>query len=329
MKRAYITHITKEYLGIGMNWVKSIREFSDLPLLVFYVGKSPLETNPFSEFKDVEIRFIEMDTDKLASDHDFVGGETGGNFYVNRQSTKTYHVLCAKTIAMEMSLEEGWEEVCYLDSDCIGTPILDELFEWCNRIDDYPICTEGIHQYMILVEAGGFQRGNPFLNSWPEPDHKLCLEWPLMNFLEMSEWSRGNYRTTNLILLNQRCLEFIKTWRELCFLLPKLVDVKKYAPFHEETIYNVLSWKKTNVGFPLCYINLAEGLETVRHFYSDEAKPGDFTFDETGQNTDKNFFRIPESKRLIKVLHGEKRESEVNLILDHIKKLQATGYFNG
>jgi hypothetical protein len=127
--------------------------------------------------------------------------------------------------------------------------------------------------------------------------------------------------------MNQECLPFIKTWKELCFLLPKLVDTRYYAPYHEETVYNVLSWKKENKGLPLCYINLGEGLETVQHFYSDSAKEGDFRWSDT--DTSQNFYRIPDSKKLVKVLHGEKRESEVNLILDHIKTLQSTGYFNG
>jgi hypothetical protein len=139
-----------------------------------------------------------------------------------------------------------------------------------------------------------------------------------MSFLEVGENERGSYRTTGIMLMNQKCLPFIKIWRELCFILPKLVNIKKYATYHEETIYNVLSWKKTNQGFPLCYINLGEGFETVKHFYSDEST------EDLSSNVDisQNFYKIPDNKRDIKVLHGEKRTSEVNLILDYLLKLK-------
>jgi hypothetical protein len=169
---------------------------------------------------------------------------------------------------------------------------------------------------MIWIE-NGIQLGNPFAGgSWPVADNKLCLEWPLMSFLEVNEHQRGVYRTTGIMLMNQKCLPFIKTWRELCFILPKLVNIRKYATYHEETIYNVLSWKKTNVGFPLCYINLGEGIETVKHFYSDDAEEGKLRWD--NNDNSQNFYRIPDNKRDTKVLHGEKRTSEVNLILDYL-----------
>ena len=55
---------------------------------------------------------------------------------------------------MQKALEEGWEEVCYLDSDCIATPIVDELFDWSTNITNYPLATEGIHQYVMFTENG-------------------------------------------------------------------------------------------------------------------------------------------------------------------------------
>ena len=242
-----------------------------------------------------------------------------GNFYVNRSSSRIFSILSSKTIAMEMALDEGWEEVCYLDSDCLATPLVDELFDWSNIITDYPIATEGIYEYMIWTERV-VQRGNPFEFSWPVPDNKLSLEWPLMNFLGMDENQRGTYRTTGIMLMNQKCLPFIKTWKELCQILSKLVDLKHYAAYHEETVYNVLSWKKTNEGFPLCYINLGEGLETVKHFYSVDAKEGTLRWSDEDSN--QNFYMIPEDKRNVKVLHGEKRVPEVDLILDYLKKIK-------
>lgn len=227
---------------------------------------------------------------------------------------------------MEMALEEGWDEVCYLDSDCLATPLVDELFNWMPIVTDYPIATQGIHDYMIWFEDG-IEYGNPYAGgSWPHADNKLSLEWPLMSFLEVGEHERGSYRTTGIMLMNQNCLPFIKTWRDLCFILPKLVNIRRYATYHEETVYNVLSWKKTNVGFPLCYINLGEGIETVKHFYSENAEEGYARWSE--EDLSQNFYKIPNNKRDTKVLHGEKRTSEVNLILDYLVELKNNKYFN-
>ena len=241
------------------------------------------------------------------------------NYYVDRLNPRIYNILCGKTIAMEMALEEGWEEICYLDSDCLATPLVDEIFEWSHLVKDYPLATQGIHQYMMIIE-GDKQIGNPFENTWPIPDHKMCLEWPLMSFLEIPENARGTYRTTNVMLANQKCKSFIKTWKDFCYLLPRIVDTNRYAPYHEETVYNVLSWRKTNEGLPLCYINLGEGVETVKHTYSDEGKEGTFRWSE--EDHSQRFYRIPEDKRNIKVLHGEKRTSEVDLILDYLKNMK-------
>jgi hypothetical protein len=324
MKRAYITHITRDYIEIALNLAKSLSLFSDIPLIVYCINLQDGDNNRLDGYKNVEIRNIDLKIpDPESNDYTLV---ESGNFYVNRSNIRIYHILCAKTIAMEMALKEGWNEICYLDSDCLATPLVDELFNYNSMIEDYPIATQGIHEYMMWNE-NGVESGNPFAGgSWPIADNKLCLEWPLMDFLEMCENQRGSYRTTNVLLMNQKCLEFIETWKELCFILPKLVNVRRYATYHEETIYNTLVWKKTNQGMPLSYINLGEGVETVKHFYSDDAIEGKLRWDEN--DVSKNFYKIPDNKRNSKVLHGEKRKSEINLILDYLLYLKNNKYFN-
>jgi hypothetical protein len=323
MKKTYITHVTRDYLEVALNLVKSVSLFSDLPIIVYFINLQEEDKQKFNEYKNVQLRNIDLDISEKTPD-DYITVDSG-NFYINRYSARIYNILCAKTIAMEMALEEGFDEVCYLDSDCLATPLVDELFNWMSNVTDYPIATQGIHEYMIWTD-NGVQSGNPFAGGSPYADNKLCLEWPLMSFLEVGENERGSYRTTGIMLMNQKCLPFIKIWRELCFILPKLVNIKKYATYHEETIYNVLSWKKTNQGFPLCYINLGEGFETVKHFYSDKSTEGQSI--SSNGDISQNFYKIPDNKRDIKVLHGEKRTSEVNLILDYLVELKNNNYFN-
>jgi hypothetical protein len=315
MKRTYITHATENYLDVVLNLAKSLSLFSEIPLIVYFIDSNKEVVEEKTKgFSNLSARYISLGLEKT-SEKDYIFSESG-NYYAERLNPKIYSILCGKTIAMEMALDEGWEEVCYLDSDCLATPLVDEIFQWSNSIEDYPLATQGIHEYMIIIKDGK-QLGNPFEFSWPAPDHKLCLEWPLMSFLELTPDRRGTYRTTNVMLANQNCKSFISTWKDLCYLLPRIVDTNRCAPYHEETVYNVLSWKKTNIGIPLCYINLGEGLETVKHFYSDEAKEGTLRWSETDYS--QNFYLIPDDKRNTKVLHGEKRTSEVELILEYLK----------
>ena len=320
MKKTYITHATENYLEVVLNLAKSLSLFSEIPLLVYFIDSNEDQIlDRIVEFPNLTPRFITLNLEKT-SENDFAFTE-GGNYYANRLNPRIYSILCAKTIAMEMALEEGWEQICYLDSDCLATPLVDEIFDWSSMIEDYPLATRGVHDYMIILDNGN-QVGNPFELTWPVPDHKLCLEWPLMSFLEVPEDKRGTYRTTNVMLANQRCKSFIKTWKDLCYLLPRIVNTDRYAPYHEETVYNVLSWKKNNQGLPLCYINLGEGLETVKHTYSDQAKAGEYGWSD--EDHSKRFYVIPDDKKNIKVLHGEKRTSEVNLILDFLNTLKTS-----
>jgi hypothetical protein len=226
---------------------------------------------------------------------------------------------------MKHALESGWDEVCYLDSDCIATPIVDELFEWTSNITNFPIATKGIHDFMIIFEDG-VHMGNPYEDCYPNIDYTKALEWPLMEFMGMSTDDRGTYRTTGIMLMNQNCLEFINVWWDLCKILPKITNIKKIAPFQEETVYNVLSWKWGDGGFPLCYVNLDNGLSTVKDFYTTERESNSLVnYDES--DFTKHFYKIPDDKIDVKVLHGEKTTSEMNKIVYFLKEINYNGYF--
>jgi len=168
--------------------------------------------------------------------------------------------------------------------------------------------------------------GNPFEGCYPEMDFTQTLEWPLMQFMGMFPSDRGVYRTTGIMLMNQDCLDFINIWWDLCKLLPNITNIKKIAPFQEETIYNVLYWKKGNSGFPLCYVNLDNGLETVKDFYTREID-GSYLINYDEGDFTKHFYKIPDDKRDVKVLHGEKTTSEMNKIVYYLNQIKYEGYF--
>ena len=178
---------------------------------------------------------------------------------------------------------------------------------------------------MIIFEEGSYM-GNPYEGCYPQMDFTQTLEWPLMQFMGMSPTDRGIYRTTGIMLMNQNCLEFINIWWDLCKLLPNITNIKKIVPFQEETVYNALSWKWGNSGFPLCYVNLDNGLETVKDFYTREMD-GSYLINYDEGDFTKHFYKIPDDKRDVKVLHGEKTTSEMNKIVYYLNQIKYDGYF--
>jgi hypothetical protein len=317
MKRVYITHITPNYIDLAINLTRSIRNFSDIPVLIYCINPDSIENmrRTYSHIDGLDFRKISLNIEE--NDYYLDNSADLDKYGENRKSARFIKIISAKVIAMEMALEEGFDEVCYLDSDCLATPLVDELFEWSNLIEGYPIGAEGIHEYMVYLENGN-QKGNPFEFSWPEPDNKLSLEWPIMNFIGAKPESRPRYNTTNVMLANSECLDFIKVWKELCYIIPRFCDVGHVAPFHEETVYNALKSKSGNNMIPLCYVNLLNGFKTVEDFYSDAVKGGESNYDNS--NNLMWFYKIPSDKRRIKVFHGEKNTEESNRIINYLSE---------
>ena len=69
----------------------------------------------------------------------------------------------------------------------------------------------------------------------------------------------------------------------------------------------------------MSYINLNEGFETVRNFFNVEVQEDTLFGD---------FLKIPKDKNQIKVLHGEKREQELEKIIQHLDFLKESGYYD-
>jgi hypothetical protein len=319
MNKVYITHATKTYLRVAHNLAKSIREFSELPIVIYCVDTEIKDTYIFQDIKDV---FVEILILGIKEPEEYNVNESG-NIYVDRKNLRTYDVLSAKINAIKHALDSGWDEVCYLDSDCLATPLVDEIFGWSSNLDDYPLATRGIYEYMIVFENEK-SMGNPFTDSGF--DAKLCLEWPLMNLMCIEPAERGVYKTTNVILTNQNCRKFVNVWLDFCKLLPNITDLTRITPFHEETVFNALTWRKQSSSLPLCYINISHGLDTVKDFYTTEENLGNLRhYNEEDYRT--HFYKIPNDKRDIKVLHGEKVTAESDRIISYLKELKENGYF--
>jgi hypothetical protein len=318
--KCYITHTTENYEEITINLAKSLKKYSKHPLVVYTV-----DYNASKELQQLAFcRRIDLNVPS-PGEEDMV--KERGTFYVNRSSLRTYYALSSKIDCIIQGIKDGITEWVYLDGDCIANINIDSIFNYLPEVREYPIAPLSPYEYLMIGGDDGW-RGSPFNDEDGTTDFKRTLEWPLMEFLGVPiEVREGNkYKTTNILAGNNNCLEFLQVWKEIKDFLPRVSNLNRYAPFHEETIYNVLTWKYPyHVCMPYVYINIT-GFDSVVHYlnhnFDKEYVAGMDVDPQTGQKM-AQYLSYPSEKDIIKVFHGEKRTSEINKIfnlLDTLKK---------
>ena len=315
MRRSYVSISTENYHFLILWLIKSLQKFSQYDINIFCINYNPydleLETPEGVNFHTIQYEIHDSGITFQES--------KSGNFYVNRKNPRNFQITSRKPDSCIRTLEMGYDEVCFIDCDSIACPNIDEIFMYSEQITTLPLVTKGPHEFVVIPDEFGNEWGNPFFNCWPNADMTKTLEWPLMQFLQVDQSQRGEYRTGNLFIANKDCLEFLKTFEKFLDVLWKIVDVWYYCPFQEETPLNVFLWKYGSKGLPMSYINLSDGFETVKNFFNVEVQEDTLFGD---------FLKIPKDKNQIKVLHGEKREQELEKIIQHLDFLKESGYYD-
>jgi autotransporter strand-loop-strand O-heptosyltransferase len=305
MNKCFFTHTNERYEHVVLNLCKSITKFSNYKLIVYTINYDGSE-----ELKKYA-QCIRLDLKVNNENENFIKIYQKDNWYVDRKQEETYWLLSSKVDVLYHACKElNIDEWVYLDGDCIVNHNVDDLFNYMGNVKDYPVASLGPNEYLLLVENGEII-GNPFWREDGSVDLENTLEWPLMNIMGMSPKDRKDYRTTNIILGKKENLDFIKLWLDTKNFFGNIDSLRRQCHFHEETLYNILTWRynyKTDI--PMLYVNII-GHEDVKHFFN------------TNVEVDTNFsdhYRLPKNKNVIKVFHGEKRKEEANLIMDLIEK---------
>jgi autotransporter strand-loop-strand O-heptosyltransferase len=293
-QKSFVYYCTENYLPIVTASVESIRKFSSTHIFVYTL-------NFEHDFNILNVKSVKWDCDiEELNTENFI--KEGDNFFIKREEHKFYKILIQRPLIIKHALENFSELVCYVDSDSIATPWVDEIFNYFPNDSKYPYLTLGIYDFFSLNGRG---ISNPF--SWEK-----TLEHPTCELLGVNQKVRKNYRQTGYILAGQHTTNFLQEWYDLSNTKEILENPSYYAPYHEETIVNVLFWKHNfHESLPLVYVN--GSLKDLGEIFDNKNYNG------INKNQIRNWFKLPEEKKYVHFVHGEKN---VNVMMEMISEIE-------
>jgi len=303
--KRYITHTTKNYIETTFGLIYSILENSKYPITVFTVNFHIEEIdNPFVDNKRVKFEYYH--NPDIALEGKLI--DAGYGKYVDRGDDSIFQILTLKPKILLQAFELGIEEGIYLDSDLICRHNIDDLMDYTNVVNKFPLLPRGV--YDILLDENG--NGD--------------IERPLMNYLGVKERSM-EYVQSNIIVFHRKCFDFIKDWHYTCLRTDIIKNWKQWTPYHEETIINVLFWKYKNTKLiPMIFMNIRNKRfveefyrfdDTDKSKYSEHMKGFPFYID----GVQMTFTYIPWSKKTIKAFHGIKSLPEIREIIKYEREM--------
>tara|TARA_B100001287_G_scaffold143824_1_gene120895 strand:+ start:1742 stop:2653 length:912 start_codon:yes stop_codon:yes gene_type:complete len=299
--KAYILHANEKYFDIVSTCIKSIREYSNLPIYLYLINSSKKYNTDNVTTIRWNISLTDLDDRYLTADE---------NFYINRSSSEIYNILIQKPLITKHALKNFADVVAYIDSDSIATPYVENIFNFNVDNSAYPYFGEGIYDYLHYNGKGGAMDRN---------DLSTTLEHPVSELFKFDQYKRldQRYRQTGYFIANKNNIDFLEEWYWMCNHPLILKNNSHYAPFHEETILNPLLWEKEFYnGLPLIYINGT--LPTINEVYNDlqfVGVPKDI----------RPWLKLPSKKEYLLFFHGEKRIDMMNKMIIQIKQLYEQG----
>lgn len=312
-KRAYVTFTNEYYLPITERLVKSLQNNSSYPIIVYSVNcdvnfsypnmfikriDEPMVQKPLFSFQDKtqthrqgEIVEVELPSDSMG--------------IVDRNNINTYITLSRKPFIILDAINNGLEEGIFLDADGIAKENIDTGFEYLTQCENYPLIGKGLYEYMMLNGLG-------------DPATGPTLEQPLMDLLGVKERTMY-YVSTNFIVFNRNMKHFIEEWASVANNEHVLNENLRYAPYHDETLVNVLLWK----------YNATKQLPRVHYNLTDAQRAEEFyTTTKRGTYTDSDWHYIPEDINDIKFFHGCKSLTEIDKTIELIQSRKNKPEFN-
>lgn len=300
MKKAYILHANEKYFDIVSTCIKSIKQYSDLPVYLYLINNN-------KKCSIDGVTTIKWNINLKSQGNNYINNNN--NFYINRSSSEIYNILIQKPLIAKHALENFSDLIAYIDSDSIATPYIENIFNYFNPNKSYPYFGEGIYDYLSYNGRGGAKYRD---------DLSTTLEHPISELFRLDQYKRldQRYRQTGYFIAGKNSIDFLEEWYWMCKHPIISKNTGYYAPFHEETVLNPLLWdKKFYEGLPLVYVNGT--LETIDEVYND------LKF--TGKAREiRPWLKLPAKKENLLFFHGEKRIDIMNKMIIKIKQLNGT-----
>jgi autotransporter strand-loop-strand O-heptosyltransferase len=296
-EKSYVLYANENYFEIVKFCVKSLRTFSDLPIIVYLLGSD----------KKIDIENVTTVKWDLSSENDNnMYLESSGNFYINRANKSIYKLLIERPMIVKDALEKYSDVVAYIDSDSIATQYCDRIFDMYNSELDYPYFVEGIYEYLVINGRGGAESRD---------DLSSTLEHHVCELFGINQYVRQKYRQTGYFVAGQNTIDFLEEWYWMCNHPKILKNFGFYAPFHEETIANALLWKYNRLdGLPYIYMN--GNNETIDKVFNEKLFTGE-------PRHLGDWFKIPGKEEDLLFVHGEKRGQIREEMLKTLKNRQS------
>ena len=283
--RAYVLYATSSYLETVTACVASLNKFSEVPVYVYTV-------NFHANIKGAKTIHWSCEADA-----------NNDSAYIDRLDSRIYHLLIQRPMVVKHALSYA-NIVAYVDSDSVATPYVDNIFSYMPDGSTHPYFVEGIYEYLIINGRGG-------ANS--KDDLSTTLEHPACMLFNVDQSIREKYRQTGYFVANNRCIEFLDEWWWMCNHPEVLKNPQYYAPYHEETIVNILLWKKNILsGLPYIYVN--GELDTIDKIYKQIGFTGK-------ENDISSWFKIPASEERLLFFHGEKNKLVMQEMISKLEQV--------
>lgn len=295
-EKAFVLHTTKNYEATAEMCIKSLIEFSENNIILYTINYDSKLDYP----NLIKIRF---DVDNIP-EPEFLTDYKGDKF-VKRDNDGTYFTLTLKPKIMKHAIEKGLKLGVYLDSDMIANVNIDDIFNNEIELENYPLVSEGVYYKMGI-------------------DGKYNIETPLMEKLGVEFHNRTHYVQTNTILFNNNCLSFINEWKQLCEDESIISNWKEYAPYHEETIINVLLWKyEYNKRLPQTFMNVVD-VDNIKDFYKCDVSnhyndEHDRVIIDNDDGVDPTWLSFNKDKSKVYLFHGMKDANKMKNAINYLK----------
>lgn len=291
-EKAYVLYANENYFEVVQACVNSIRTFSKLPIYVYM-----LDCNKKVEGAETVNWSLNIGT---LDESNYV--KEGNNYYINRSKSDIYKLLIQRPLIVKDALENYAQTVCYVDSDSVATSRIDHIFDYYSPKKSHPFFVEGIYDYLLVGGRGGAKNKDSL---------HTTLEYPACELFNVNQKVREKYRQTGYFVAGQNTIDFLDEWYWMCIHPKVLNNPAWYAPFHEETIVNVLLWKyNIQEGLPYIYVN--GSLDRIHKVYSE--------LEFTGRPRPiAEWFKIPGNKKDVLFFHGEKDPEVMSSMVEKIK----------